>query len=154
MMTRDSILLLMEVSAVAKRRPKGMVFVCYAHEDRKRVEPLVNLLAVRFNVWWDREIELGDTWRRTLMEKLDSARCVLVVWTAASVSRDFIWSELDRVRDRGIVVPVKLDHNAGIPPGFDQMQALDLTSSTSLDAKSLHGLFGRINQLLARPTHV
>ena len=136
---------------MAQRRPKGMVFVSYAHEDRKRVEPLVRALAARFNVWWDREIELGETWRQTLMEKLDSARCVVVVWTAASVGRDFIWSELDRVKDRGIVVPVKLDHNARIPPGFDQMQHLDLTSWTGSDAKALKELLARIKRLLARP---
>jgi hypothetical protein len=130
-----------------------MVFVSYAHEDRDRVEPLVNALAVRFNVWWDQDIELGDIWRQTLMEKLDSARCVLVVWTAASVSarHDFIWSELDRVKDRGIVVPVKLDKSAKIPPGFDQMQHLDLTLWTGRGTKPLQELFSRIKRLLARP---
>ena len=113
---------------MAQRRPKGMVFVSYAHEDRKRVEPLMKALAARFNAWWDREIELGETWRRTLIEKLDSARCVVVVWTAASVGSDFIWSELDRVKDRCIVVPVKLDQNARIAPGFDQIPAGALCS--------------------------
>ena len=135
---------------MAQRRPKGMVFVSYAHEDRERVESLVKALAARFNVWWDREIELGETWRQTLMEKLDSARCVVVVWTAASVGRDFIWSELDRVKDRGIVVPVKLDQNARIPPGFDQMQHLDLTSWTGPGTKALQELFARVKRLLAR----
>jgi hypothetical protein len=138
---------------MAQRRPKGMVFVSYAHEDLKRVEPLMKALVARFNVWWDRDIELGEIWRRTLIEKLDSARCVVVVWTAASVGRDFIWSELDRVKDRGIVIPAKLDQNARIPPGFDQMQHLDLTSWTGRRTKALQELFVRINRLLARPAH-
>jgi hypothetical protein len=51
----------------------------YAHDDRARVEPLVEALAARFNVWWGKKIEIGDIWRRTLMEKLDFARCVIVV---------------------------------------------------------------------------
>jgi hypothetical protein len=135
---------------MAQRRPKGMVFLSYAHEDLDRVEPLMKVLAARFNVWWDRDIELGAIWRQALMEKLDSARCVVVVWTAASVGRDFIWSELDRVKDRGIVVPVKLDKNARIPPGFDQMQHLDLTSWTGRHSKVLQELFARIRRLLAR----
>lgn len=112
----------------------------------------MNVLAARFNVWWDREIELGETWRRTLTMKLDSARCVVVVWTAESVDRDFIWSELDRVKDRGIVVPVKLDQNARIPPGFDQMQYLDLTSWTARNTRVLRELFARIRRLLTRPS--
>jgi hypothetical protein len=78
----------------------------------------------------------------------------VVVWTAASVGRDFIWSELDRVKDRGIVVPVKLDQNARIPPGFDQMQHLDLRSWTGRRTKALHELFARIDRLLARPARV
>ena len=115
------------------------------------VEPLVKFLAARFSVWWDKELEPGDTWRRTIAEKLDSARCVVVVWTAASVDRDFIWSELDRVRDRGIVIPVKLDQNATVPLGFDQWQHVDLTSWTGRDTVALKELFARINRLLARP---
>jgi len=41
------------------RRPEGIVFVSYAHADRRRVAPLVKFLAARFTVWWDKEIELG-----------------------------------------------------------------------------------------------
>jgi TIR domain len=128
-----------------------MVFVSYAHADRKRVEPLVKVLASHFNVWWDSGIELGQTWRRTLMDQLDSARCVVVVWTAASVEREFIWSEVERVKDRGILVPVKLDRNARIPLGFDQLQYLDLTSWTGRATKTLQGLVDRVGRLLARP---
>src|SRR5262249_19243658 len=134
-----------------QRRPEGMVFVSYARGDRDRVEPLVNVLAARFNVWWDKQIEAGESWRRAIMEKLDSARCVLVLWTEASVDRDFIWSEIDRVKDRGIVVPVKLDRNARIPPGFDQMQHVDLTSWAGRGTDALRELLARINRLLTRP---
>ncbi len=136
---------------VRQRRPKGMVFVSYAHVDRNRVEPLVDLLAARFNVWWDKEIELGPSYRSTLMEKLDTARCVVVVWTTASVERDFVWSEVDRVKEFGIVVPVKLDPKARIPLGFDQMQHLDLTSWKGRTTKELQELFARIKRLLAKP---
>jgi hypothetical protein len=141
---------------MTQRRPKGLVFVSYARDDRNRVEPLVKMLAARFNVWWDKEIEPGEPWRQALMKNLDSARCVVVVWTAASVNRDFIWSELDRVRarDRGIIVPVKLDRNARIPPPFDQMQHLDLTSWTGKGTVALKKLFACIKQMLARPSRV
>jgi len=135
---------------MAERKPQGMVFVSYAHADRRRVEALVNALAARFNVWWDKDIELGNIWRRTLTEKLDSARCVVAVWTTESVDRDFIWSELDRVKDRGIVVPIKFEQKAKIPPGYDQMQALDLTSWTGHSTKILQELFVRIRRLLSR----
>lgn len=135
-----------------QRKQKGMVFVSYAHDDRQRVEPLVKFLAKHFNVWWDTGINLGETWRQTLMHQLDSARCVVVVWTEASVEREFIWSEVARVKDRGIVIPVKLDRNARIPLGFDQMQHLDLTSWAGRATKSLEALTKRVASLLARPS--
>lgn len=137
---------------MVRRRQKGLVFISYAHTDRERVEPLVKVLAARFNVWWDRGIELGEIWRQTLMDHLDSARCVVVIWTATSVEREFIWSEVERVRDRGIVVPVKFDKNAKIPLGFDQMQHLNLTSWTGRTTKPLKTLLERISRLLARPS--
>jgi hypothetical protein len=112
----------------------------------------VTFLASRFNVWWDRGIELGVAWRQTLMDQLDSARCVVVVWTSRSVEREFIWSEVERVKDRGIVIPVKLDQKARIPLGFDQLQHLDLTSWTGRSTKPLRALVERIGRLLARPS--
>lgn len=133
-------------------RPKRLVFVSDAHADRAHVEPLVRVLARRFNVWWDRGIELGESWRRTLMDHLDSARCVVVVWTTQSVEREFIWSEVERVKDRGIVVPVILDRNAKIPLGFDRMQHLDLTSWAGRTTKPLEELVARVARLLARPS--
>lgn len=135
-----------------KRRPKGMVFVSYAHADHQRVEPLVQFLAERFNVSWDRGIEVGNNWRQWLMEQLDSARCLVVVWTAQSVRREFIWSEVERVKERGIVVPVKLDRNAQIPLGFDTMQHLDLTRWNGRATKVVEPLLERISKLLARPS--
>jgi TIR domain len=136
----------------SRRRPPGMVFISYAHADRERVEPLVNALVARFNVWWDRDIEIGQTWRQSLVEKLAAARCVVVVWTVASVNRDFIWSEVERAKDRGILLPVKLDRQATIPLGFDQLQHLDLTDWTpSMRSMGrLRELFSRIDALLTR----
>lgn len=133
-----------------QRRHKGLVFVSYALADRQRIEPLVKALAARFNVWYDRGIEAGEMWRQTLTDQLDSARCVVVLWTTASVKREFIWSEVERVKDRGVLIPVKLDSKARIPLGFDQMQHIDLTSWTGRATKPLKTLTERIARLLAR----
>src|SRR5688500_348283 len=111
---------------MAPRKPKGIVFISYAHDDHERVEPLVKLLAKRFNIFWDKEIEAGSFWRQFLMDQLDAARCVVVVWTAKSVKRKFIWEELDRVKDRGIIVPIMLDYNVKPPLGFSGWQYIDL----------------------------
>jgi hypothetical protein len=136
------------------KRLNGLVFVSYAHEDLERVAPLVNFLAPRFNVYWDRKIEPGQVWREKLMVHLDSARCVIVVWTTESVTHKFIWSELERVKDRGVVVPVKLDKNAKIPVGLDDWQYVDLIGWNGETAKPLKTLMDRVSRLLRRGHHV
>jgi hypothetical protein len=133
-----------------KRRPNGMVFVSYAHADRQRVEPLVNFLATLFNVYWDQHIGPGENWRRQLMDRLDSARCVIVVWTLTSVESNFIWSEVQRVKERGVVVPVRLDRDALIPLDFDNMQHLDLTSWKGGTTKEIELLIQWVSNLVAR----
>ena len=137
---------------MATRRPPGMVFVSYAHVDRERVRPLVTRLSSRFNVWWDRGLQGGETWRRTLAEKIDSARCLVVVWTTKAVSRDFVWSEVQRAIDnRGAVLPVKLDARARIPLGFDQMQTIDLTTWRGGPHQGIGELMKTVAVLVARP---
>jgi hypothetical protein len=138
---------------MAKRKPAGMVFISYAHADRERVEPLVRRLAAKFNVWYDRGLQVGETWRRTLTEKIDSARCLIVMWTFNSVKRDFIWSEVQRAREnRGVVIPIKLDRRARVPLGFDQMQHIDLSGWSGREDGRISVLMERVAALVARPT--
>lgn len=138
---------------MARRRPKGLVFVSYARADKERVEPLVKVLASRFSVTWDHDIQAGNSWRRILMHQLDIARCVVVVWTKTSVDRDFVWEEVERVQKRkGNIVPVKLDAGAQTPLGFGRMQEIDLTSWTGRANAALDELIACVGRLLDRPS--
>jgi TIR domain len=136
-----------------RSKPNGMVFISYAHADRDRIEPIVRRLAAKFNVWWDRDLELGDTWRRTLQDKIDAARALIVFWTANSVKKDFIWSEVQRSKEnRGVIVSVILDHQARVPLGFSELQHIHLDSrSGGIDA-GMRDLMARVRRLLARPS--
>jgi hypothetical protein len=137
---------------MAKRKPKGMVFLSYAHADQKRVAPLVRLLSARFNLFWDRGLTLGESWRRTLTEKIDSARCLIVVWTTRSVHKDFVWSEVQRAKDnRGAVIPVKLDKRARIPLGFSEMHHVDLSGWSGRADRRTTELVKLVARLVARP---
>lgn len=105
------------------------VFVSYKREDRDRVAPLVACLReAGLHVWWDEDLPGGAPWRSTLLHHLDAARCVIVIWSEASVSPsgDFVHEEASRAKQRGVLLPVNID--AVAPPlGFGQVQALDLT---------------------------
>ena len=65
------------------------VFVSYKAEDRSRVAPLVQALEQDgFSVWWDAHIGGGDRWRETILKNLESAPCVIVVWSKRSTGPD------------------------------------------------------------------
>ena len=104
------------------------IFVSYKSEDRKRVEPIVDaLIAEGFSVWWDVHIEAGTDWRERIKQALQSAACVLVVWTETSVgpSGQFVQDEAERAKKRGIYLPIALDA-VEVPLGFGQDQILEL----------------------------
>ena len=79
------------------------VFVSYKAEDRRRVQPLVQALqAEGYAVWWDEHIGTGDEWRETIETQLDSARCVIVIWSKRSVGPEghFVRDEASRALRR------------------------------------------------------
>lgn len=106
------------------------VFVSYDHDDRDRVAPLVEAFERQgWKVWWDREIPIGGTWDDVLERELDSAPCVVVVWSENSRRSSWVRSEAARAKARNTLVPVLLD--PVVPPvEFERRQAANLTGWT------------------------
>ena len=102
------------------------IFVSYASEDRDVVERLVqHLRSAGFEVWWDRHITTGRAFDRDIEEALDAARCVLVVWSVASVDSDWVRTEAAEGLDRGVLVPVVLG-DIRPPLAFRRLQTVRL----------------------------
>ncbi len=104
------------------------VFISYKREDEARVAPIVEgLRGAGLSVWWDRDISGGQAWRQSISEQLETARCVIVVWSEASVGPlgEFVQDEAGRAKARGVLVPVRIDRIAE-PIGFGEIQSLDL----------------------------
>jgi TIR domain len=103
--------------------------VSYKSEDVERVARLAKALqGCGFDVWWDRYLSGGENWNARIQSALESAKCVVVVWTHASVGSagDFVRDEAREGKRRSILVPVRLDR-VGPPLGFREIQAVDLT---------------------------
>jgi hypothetical protein len=102
------------------------IFLSYAHEDRERIRPLVAAFeAEGWSVWWDRRIPAGGTFDEVIGERLEAARSVVVVWSHASVRKNWVKEEAEEGLLRGVLVPVLLE--ATNPPrGFRRIQAADL----------------------------
>jgi hypothetical protein len=105
------------------------VFISYKREDRERVGRLVRALEKNsLSVWWDSSLPGGEEWRANIERELDTARCVVVVWTNHSVAPDsrFVREEAARAQQRGVLVPVHLDRVTP-PLFFGEDQSFDLT---------------------------
>lgn len=106
----------------------GDIFISYKAEDRARVRRMVEALADEgLSLWWDAEIKGGASWRQSIQERLEAARCVIVVWSERSVSPAgrFVHDEASRAQARGIYLPIRIDP-VQPPIGFGEIQAIDL----------------------------
>lgn len=102
------------------------VFVSYKKEDQNRVQTIIEgLRASGIDVWWDQDIPAGAPWDETITTQLETAKCVVVVWSTLSVTAPFVKEEAGRAKARGVLVPVRI-HDVEPPIGFGLLQAGDL----------------------------
>jgi formylglycine-generating enzyme required for sulfatase activity len=110
------------------------IFLSYASKDLSRVRPLIDALERHgWSVWWDRTILPGQTYDQVIDEALAAARCVIVVWSSASVGSEWVRAEADEGRQRHILVPVLFDE-VRMPLGFRQIQAARLADWQGTEA--------------------
>ena len=99
------------------------IFISYARADRPRAETLAAALEqAGWSVWWDREIPPGRSFDEVIEEALSQARCVVVIWSEASVRSEWVKTEAAEAAARRILVPILAD-GSRIPLEFRRLQA-------------------------------
>jgi TPR repeat protein len=102
------------------------VFISYAREDKPKAELIAQALGREgFSVWWDRKIPPGKSYREMIEQALDSAKCIIVLWSKQSVASDWVKDEASEGVSRRILVPAKIE-DVIVPLGFRQFQTADL----------------------------
>jgi len=102
------------------------IFIGYAKEDKSRAEQLAQILEAQgWSVWWDVYIPPGKTFDEVIAEALADARCIVVLWSKASITKHWVKTEAERGRQRNILVPVLLD-DVTPPLAFELIQAAPL----------------------------
>ena len=102
------------------------IFLSYASEDLERVRPLIRALEQRgWRVWWDRTLLPGEDYEEVIEQAIAAARCVIVVWSHASVDSGWVRAEADEGRRLRKLVPVMLDE-VRIPLSFRAAHAAPL----------------------------
>ncbi|MGJ4904722.1 TIR domain-containing protein [Bradyrhizobium sp. HKCCYLS2058] len=130
------------------------VFVSYANEDRAWAEMLARALEGRgWSIFWDRTIPIGKTFRDTIGRELNEARCVVVIWSKASIASSWVQEEADDAKRRGILVPVFIEGVVEAPLGFRSLQAADLSDWKATEpTQAFQRLINDISQLIASPS--
>jgi formylglycine-generating enzyme required for sulfatase activity len=104
------------------------IFISYAHEDQARAKKLAKALEDQgWTIFWDTTIPAGSTWRATIDNALESATCVVVVWSKHSIKSHWVGEEAEDGQERKILIPV-LPDNVKPPLGFRSIQAANLTN--------------------------
>ena len=131
----------------------GDIFISYAGEDRSRVRPLADALSDRgWSVWWDREIQAGRTFDEVIAAALASARCVVVVWSRASVASSWVREEADVGRKRGVLIPVLID-DVSPPLGFGRIQAAPMIDwGDDPESEAFQKFAADVTALIGAPT--
>jgi hypothetical protein len=113
---------------IGKNRNVSDIFISYAREDRVRAKQLAEAFKAQgWSVFWDRTIPPGKTWRKVIGTALHEARCVIVVWSEASILSSWVCEEAEEGRERDILVPVFFDE-VRPPIGFGSIQAASLVN--------------------------
>ena len=70
------------------------VFLSYSHKDGGAVEALYDeLKRRRFTVWYDEGLIAGQPYRNELRRRIETAKAVVVLWTANSVTSEWVSEE-------------------------------------------------------------
>jgi acyl carrier protein len=104
----------------------GDIFISYARSDREKARLFAETLQQEgLSIWWDPEIPPGQTFDSVIEEAIDSAKCVIVLWSENSVRSDWVKTEAAEGKRRNILIPVLLDE-VKIPLEFRRIQTADL----------------------------
>ena len=98
------------------------VFISHASADRDAPGELAEALrSAGFTVWWDDDLRSGQRYHEALIDQLNAARAVVVLWTPRSVSSDWVYSEARRSNEQSKLVQVRtLDLSIDqLPAPFD-----------------------------------
>lgn len=128
------------------------IFLSYAHEDEERA--LVVAEALRdcgWTIWWDKNLPAGRGYRDVIADALANARCVVVLWSHASIRSDWVHDEAELGKQEHRLVPVFIDQVVA-PLGFMSIQGHQLPGLPSaLPAPALAALNQSIAALVGSP---
>ncbi|MCP4576281.1 MAG: toll/interleukin-1 receptor domain-containing protein, partial [Deltaproteobacteria bacterium] len=118
------------------------IFISYSHQDEKWKDRLVKHLSVfqDLEIWDDRRIEAGDSWRREIENALNAADVAVLMISADFLTSKFILEEeiprlLKRRKEQGLQIIPVIVH----PCAWDEIKWLNTIQTRPKDRRALSG---------------
>ena len=129
------------------------IFISYAKEDHQTAKNVASAFEAHgWSVWFDDHLLGGQSWDESIERELTAARCVVVLWSAASVKSNWVRNESRRAGDK--LVPAALD-SVKWPIEFDHLQVVSLADwNGDAGAPDFQGLVQGVAHLLDRPGRI
>ena len=129
------------------------IFLSYANQDSAIAARFARVLSDQgWSVWWDRTITPGTDFEKAIQTQLTSSKCVIVLWSSASVNSHWVKDEAKRALKQEKLVPVLVEP-VEIPLGFGGIEAANLIDwDDSTDIPEFEILLQAITNLAQTPT--
>jgi hypothetical protein len=102
------------------------VFISYSKKDFGRIDALIKALEGEdLSVFWDHKIPPSSNYFMHIASRLDSAACVIVVWSSNALASRFVMSEAEAGWSREVLVPVFIE-DVRVPVPFNTVQGAHL----------------------------
>ncbi len=131
------------------------IFISYASSDIDKAKILADVLARQgWSVWWDREIPAGKTFASVIEKELDISKCVVVLWSKASIASHWVQTEASEGLNREIIVPALIEE-VKIPLEFRRIQAIKLVDwQGQQEYPELNKLIRDVEKILGIPRKI
>ena len=125
------------------------IFISYKREDVELARSLAKKLSQRgWNVWWDHDIPVGLDYDEVIVKELDSARCVLVLWSSLSVNSRNVKDEANVALERNVLIPIFIGKDIKPPLGFRMVQGMIWNEGRTIEKNEWKELLKHIKRLL------
>lgn len=136
----------------------GDIVVLYARDDARDIPAAIERNFSGLSVWWDKKIVNGD-YRSALLRAIESAGCVVPVWSKAAETSTVLHDELRHAVTHGVpILPLRIA-DCSAPVGYGVFQTTDLLGWSGGFEPGLSPFIDRVKIALRgrarvpRPTH-
>src|ERR1700736_5420430 len=103
------------------------VFISYAREDNTKAKLMDQALGREgFTVWWGPQIPTGEMFDKVIEEALNSAKCVVLLWSKKSIVSHYVREESAEGFRREILIPAIIEE-VTLPFGYTRLHTANLS---------------------------